>query len=833
MTIPTITGLVNNAALLITLVLVYDVAVLRKLSQKHDIYQLPVGFFLGVIGILIMMTHWHSLPGLIFDTRSVLLCISGLFFGTIPTLIAVIITSAYRLYIGGPGLWVGIAVIITSGATGLVWRHLLPQKSSGITSGSLYLLGLATHVVMLLCMFLMPFEMALNVLKDISLPVIFVFPLTTLLLGKLMTNRFARIESTRALRESEKKFRDLFEHHAAAKMLIDTETGSITEANSAAAAFYGWSKTKLKKMRIHDINILSAEEIHKKLAKAASLDRGYFEFQHRLADGSLHDVEVYSSRVEVDGREHLHSIIHDVTERKRTERELARQKKLFETMFNTIPDCVVITDPERRIMLANRGLLSTFGYTMDELLGTTTEKLYAAQDKYQQAGSEIYSDEADSDGNRYVTSYKDSNGRLFIGETFGAKLFDNDGEWLGNLGVIRDISAQLKQEEQQIQLEKQLLQAHKMEALGTLAGGIAHDFNNILGVIMGYAEMVRENSDTDSLTAGDTEQITLAAGRARDLVAQILAFSRQAEVETAIVQPAAIIKEIVKLLRATLPSTIDVRQEIKTETGYILADPSQIHQILMNLCTNAFHAMEETGGILTLRLETTVLDPTSAPEAPLRQAGKFQRLEVSDTGCGIAEEVLERIFNPFFTTKTQGKGTGMGLAIAHGIVSHYGGVIRCDSEVGKGTTFTLFLPEAEGERHTTEQPQPQIPAAVGSEHILLVDDEKILAQMTHTMLTRLGYRVSMRTSSLEALAAFENQPDDFDLIITDQTMPEMTGLELARRILRVRPQLPIILCTGFSATINEKKALAAGIKAFAMKPLVKDTMATLIREVLS
>ncbi len=400
------------------------------------------------------------------------------------------------------------------------------------------------------------------------------------------------------------------------------------------------------------------------------------------------------------------------------------------------------------------------------------------------------------------------------------------------LGTIQDITERKRAEEENKRLQAQLQQAQKMEAIGTLAGGIAHDFNNILSAILGYAEMVQEDSPVGSRVRKDIDQVVNAGHRAKELVKQILAFSRQDATEHIPVQPAAIIKEALKMLRSSLPSTIDIRQDIDAEAGLVLADPTQIHQTLINLCTNAFHAMEETGGTLTISLKRIALSHDDLQGEPHVQPGRFMQLSVGDTGYGIASDIKEKIFDPYFTTKEIDKGTGMGLAIIHGIVESYQGFITCHSRPGEGTVFHVYLPIIPDTALSEIKSAAPDLTPVGNEHILYIDDEEILAEMGKTMLERLGYRVTARTSSLEALATFQNQPDQFDLVITDQTMPGMTGVDLARRMLQIRPGMPIILCTGFSTLITEDKAKSLGIKGFALKPLARKDIAALIRKVL-
>ena len=396
--------------------------------------------------------------------------------------------------------------------------------------------------------------------------------------------------------------------------------------------------------------------------------------------------------------------------------------------------------------------------------------------------------------------------------------------------AVWKVTDSMRSEEENVKLQNQLTQAQKMEAIGTLAGGIAHDFNNILGAIIGYTEIASDCIPQESIVNEHLGKVLEASQRAATLVKQILAFSRQANIERILLKPNLIVKEAIKFLRPSLPSTITIRQQIDNGTRSILADPTHAHQILMNLCTNAFHSMEQTGGVLNITLSDCELSPEDLQHKPEVQPGKFVLLSVSDTGPGIKPEILDKIFDPYFTTKEAGKGTGMGLAIVYGIVASYGGFIACESEIGKGTDFQVYFPAIDQE--ITSEVKSVDVAPRGTERILLVDDEKMLAELGKTMLERLGYEITMLTSSLDALNVFHDQPDFFDAVITDQTMPGMTGMELARRLLEIRPDIPIIICTGYSNLINEEQAAAEGIKGFVMKPLSKKVIANLLRKML-
>ena len=393
------------------------------------------------------------------------------------------------------------------------------------------------------------------------------------------------------------------------------------------------------------------------------------------------------------------------------------------------------------------------------------------------------------------------------------------------IGVCTDITEHKQDEEEKARLEKQLQQAQKMEAIGTLAGGIAHDFNNILAAVIGYTELAIMKAPKESLVHNDLREIFKAGTRAKDLVKQILTFSRQDEQELKPIQVKPIVKEALKLLRASLPTTIDIRQDVQSDS-IVLANPTHIHQILMNLCTNAGHAMQEKGGILEVSLEDIELDARYAELLP----GTYLKLTVSDTGIGMDASTIKRIFDPYYTTKEKGKGTGMGLAMVHGIVKSCGGKINVYSEPGNGSTFHVYLPVKKGDANVEGPVEVSLPT--GTERILFVDDEQPLAYLGKLVLEGLGYKVVTRTSSIEALEAFRARPDSFDLVITDMTMPNMTGDKLAVEIMKIRPDVPVILCTGFSPAITGEKAKALGIQAFLEKPLLKHDLAKTIRQVL-
>lgn len=409
--------------------------------------------------------------------------------------------------------------------------------------------------------------------------------------------------------------------------------------------------------------------------------------------------------------------------------------------------------------------------------------------------------------------------------------YDENGDSLRMVGTHLDITERKQAEVEAKGFEAKLRQSQKLEAIGTLAGGIAHDFNNILAGILGYTEMALTASQENTYTQRYLEEVIGATLRAKELVKQILVFSRQGEAPVLRpIEPVLIIKEALKMLRATLPTTIEFRQKLSTDLLPVMGDPTQLHQVLVNLCTNAAHAMRDRGGILEVNFGEVVLDSASAAAYENLQPGHYVRLTVSDTGHGMKAATLERIFDPYFTTKVMGEGSGLGLAVVHGIIQRHKGAIRARSEPGRGTIFEVLLPKIKRVKRQTASESKPVPR--GTERILFVDDEETLAALGEQLLAKLGYKVTARTSSLEAVELFRSEPHGFDLVITDYTLPHMTGVDLAKEMMKIRPDIPIILCTGYSERVNENTTKELGIRAFVMKPLGLPDIARVIRNVL-
>jgi PAS domain S-box-containing protein len=527
----------------------------------------------------------------------------------------------------------------------------------------------------------------------------------------------------------------------------------------------------------------------------------------------------------------------DITDRKRAEEALRESEERFKFLAEKMADIVWTVNLDFQTTYVSPSIEKILGFTPEERKRQTLEEMItpgSLKRVQMMFLEELRRDESsNADPDRSVTieiEYYRKDGSTVWMENSVKAMRDNSGVIDGMYGVSRDITERKIAEEEKTKLQSQLQHVQKMESIGTLAGGIAHDFNNMLGIIVGNTELAMDDVPEWNPARHNLEEIGIASMRARDVVKQILAFSRQSPQEMKPVSISPIIKESLKLLRSSIPTTIKIHQNISSESDTIRADPTQINQILINLCTNAAHAMGEKGGVLEVSLKNIELDECSTIHYHDLSPGKYVRLTVSDTGHGIEPKILERIFDPYFTTKKVGEGSGMGLSVVHGIVKSHGGYFLVDSELGKGTTFQVFFPYIESKLEPEIEITVEIPR--GKERILFVDDEKAMVDAIQPMIERLGYKVTSRTSSIEALKAFRANPDRFDLVITDFTMPNMTGMELAKELLKLRSDILIILCTGYSEHINEAKAKGSGIRAFLTKPVVLGEIAKTIRKVL-
>jgi PAS domain S-box-containing protein len=503
------------------------------------------------------------------------------------------------------------------------------------------------------------------------------------------------------------------------------------------------------------------------------------------------------------------------------EEALKESEAKYRTLFEESRDVIFIVDTRGEFINANQAAFDLFGYSKDEMLEEGLDALFVQS-------AELKSLKNSIDHDSYVrdmeVKLKGKDGKQLVCLLTMSIRRSENGDIIGYQGIIRDVTHQKI-------LETQLMQAQRMESIGTLAGGIAHDFNNILSPIMLHSEMVMDDLPPDDPSRFSMKEIFKAAERAKELVKQILTFARKREEEKIVIKSSMIVKEAINFLRATIPTTIEIRYEVKSGHDIVLADPTRLNQIVMNLCTNAAHAMKENGGLLEVILDHEEISPDMAKRFINLRPGRYVKLTIKDTGTGIPPEIMDRIFEPYFTTKKFGEGTGLGLATVHGIVQNYGGDIKIESKVGSGTVFDVYLPSVDAEMPVTENERdPDM--LKGTERILFVDDERTAVDINCRMLERYGYKVTGFTDSQEALKVFQKNPDDFELVITDMTMPNLTGEALAVEIIAIRPGMPVILCTGFSDKINEETAKKIGFRAFIMKPVIMKKLTETIRAVL-
>ncbi len=624
-----------------------------------------------------------------------------------------------------------------------------------------------------------------------------------------------RKKTEQALRESEEKLRVILSSLETGIIVIEPEKHLIVDANPAAVKMIGIVKEEIVGRRCHRF-ICPAEE-----GKCPITDLGQQtdNTERELLTASGESIPILKTAVSVSlaGQKHYLESFVDISDRKRAEEE----RVLLSTAIEQADETMIVFGIDGVIQYVNKASEQLFGYR-DKLIGKNILDFARSKEQHQ-----IYKDliKTVSNGDVWNGHIKENkkDGSTCELEITVTPVCDKSGKITNFVSIGRDVS-------KEIELEEQLRHAQKMQAIGNLAGGIAHDFNNILAAILGYAEMACLDLPEGSQTRDNLDKMINSCIRARDLVKQILVFSRKSGPQRKPLELYPVVNEAVTLLRASIPTSIEIRQETDEKSGAVLADPIQIHQIMMNLCANAAHAMREKGGLLNIRLSHAVLNSETVKTYHNLSPGPHIKLSVSDTGTGIDSSIVSRIFDPFFTTKEVGKGTGMGLSVVYGIVKSYDGDITVETSAGKGTTFHILLPLVEEKiNNKTEETRP---LPTGRETVLFVDDEEALADIGKKMIESLGYNAIIETDSIEALKTFSEDPDKFDLVITDQTMPHMTGYDLAKHLMDLRHDIPVILCTGYSEMVTPERAKESGIREFLMKPVNRGEIADTIRKVL-
>jgi PAS domain S-box-containing protein len=647
-----------------------------------------------------------------------------------------------------------------------------------------------------------------------------------------ITDRRAALE---ALRETEDRYRDLFDNSRDLICTHDLE-GKFISINSSGAKTFGYGIDDLIGKHIRDFISPNFrhdfDDSYMAAMKKHGYARGIMSIQSGKGDRRI--LEYNNSMRREEGKTPIiRGIVRDITESWKTQRALEKSERKYRSIVERAVEGIFQYDQTGRFISVNQSMARMCGYDspeqMMELITDLASQFFARSDL--------------SDRFRAILEFKEQL------ENFEHKIYRRDGTeiWVStNLWAVKDIhgkvlhyegtqmdiSERIAAEKNRSNLEHQLAQSQKMEAIGTLAGGIAHDFNNILSGIMGYSELCMKAVQDRPKLRNYMEQVLKATGRARDLVHQIMTFSRKTDEEKKPIIITPVVKEVVKFMRASLPTTIEIRQDIDENVDAIMGDHTKIHQLLMNLFTNALHAMKETGGILEVGLKEVVMEAKDTMYDHSLPCGRYLELSVRDTGHGISQEYLERIFDPYFTTKKQGEGTGLGLSVVHGIVNDHGGDIRVYSEEGKGTIFRVYLPLIEQEEEESRDAGEDVILTEEGGTILFVDDEQMVVDLGRELLESIGYKVVAETDPVHAVEVFKAKSNSFDLIVTDKTMPHMTGFDVIRQVRDIRGDIPVILSTGLHEKEDLEKLKTFGITQIIAKPTSLKELAKAIHELL-
>ncbi len=643
---------------------------------------------------------------------------------------------------------------------------------------------------------------------------------------KLTTEMAERLTAEAKVAENALRLRTILDTTNEGFLEIDAD-GIITDVNPEVCTMLGRKREELIGHTLFDFvdpsetDILSTQLAGRKEGKKGAYELSFIGGAEKKIRCLIHASPIYDEK---EGKRIFagsFGMITDITQRKKDEEDLREYARIV----SSSNDMMALIDNNNQFLKVNDAFLEGFGVDLDIIRRSCLEEIFD-QEAFEEIHQRLHHCFAGENISIQCWVALPTGTHRFMDVALYPYLENGGSNTVsGAIIIMRDITRMKS-------LETQLIQAQKLEAIGTLAGGIAHDFNNILSGIFGYTQLAMSILPEGSAARKHLDKVLTAGNRAADLVRQILTFSRQTGQEKKPIIMAPIVKEVLKLIRASLPTTIELRQRIAAEQILCLADATQIHQVLMNLCTNAAHAIGEKSGVLEVELALVDIDAQSAQSLdPELIPGRYAQLSVKDTGQGMTPEIMDRIFEPFFTTKEPGKGTGMGLSVTHGIVKSHNGAITVASKPGEGSIFQVFFPVCEEKTIAVKKQEPA-PAPTGNERILAVDDEEIIASVTKELISSLGYTVTMMTDSRAALETFSAAPHQYDLVITDETMPGMTGIELSKNLLRIRADIPIILTSGFSEDLKQNKIKESGIRGYMKKPWDIKHLAALIREVL-
>lgn len=805
-----VTDLLHNTAILLSVVVIFDLATSRLRFRGRPVREFLMGVVLGLLAVGVIMASYRLEPGVVFDTRSVLLSVSGLFFGTLPTVVAMVIAGAYRLWEGGVAAYAGVMVIFATGTLGIVWRKARRGRLEQLTWREAYLFGVVVHVLMLLIMLTLPWEVAKRVLMAIGLPVLLLYPVATAVLGLLFADRLQREAVHRRLAESEANLRSLFDALAEPTVLVDAE-GVIQVANLGFAKRMGRAVGECEGEGLY--GLLTEQKARVCRARVEEVrQRGVLLEHEDQEEGLRFRRSFYPVRDEGGGVGRVVVRSEDVTERRLAEGQIRQLSRVVEQC----PVSILITDVNGVIQYANPRLEELTGYTLAELRGKnprvfkgegTAPSVYAAMWRTILSGK-VWRGEMRN---------RKKSGELFWEAASISPVLDSGGRITHFAAIKEDVTSRKM-------MEEQLRQKQKLESIGQLAGGVAHDFNNILAAIILHVDLMEQGLGVEEEMRQGLAEVRTSAKRAAALTRQLLMFSRRSVMEVKVLDLNETVGNLLSMLKRLIGEHIELTFEAGEGLPAVEADPGMMDQVIMNLALNARDAMSG-GGRLTIGTSRVAVGGGGEQE----REGVYLCLLVRDTGCGMDEATMARLFEPFFTTKEVGQGTGLGLATVHGIVVQHNGWVQVESEVGVGSTFRVYLPEYVGrERASARVDRGQCESGEGT--ILLAEDDAGVRRTVATSLERLGYCVLQAVDGMEAMEVLERRGGEVELLLTDIVMPGgLSGLELARRWRLRYPSVAVILTTGYSSEVHGlEEALQEGM-VFLQKPYEIEQLGDAVR----
>ena len=814
--------LLYNAALLVALSALYGVLV-RFRKPDNSYHKMLSGVFFGLIAVIGMNFPVHLDSGIIYDGRSIVLTLAGLFGGGTAAMTAIAIAGAYRAFIGGPGVWAGLATIVSCTLIGLAFRRRSRNHPETISVPHFFGIGLVSHMAMLACQLLvLPWPRGVHILANIWLPVMIVFPAATALMAIFFSSEERRIQTEEHLAKSEGRFRLAFLTSPDSININRLSDGLYIDVNEGFCHITGYRREEVIGKSSHEIDIWADPEYRKRLVQGLLRDGivRNLEAKFRMKDGRRLDGLMSAAVIELDGVPHILSITRDISDRKRLENELRESEQRYRTLFEDHSAVELLIDSETgRIVDANHAAVSYYGWSREQLTGMAIHEINTLTPEEVREEME---NARKRRRNHFQFRHRRADGSVSDVRVFSSPIEIGGKQYLHS--IVLDISNEKR-------LEAQLIQAQKMESVGQLAGGVAHDFNNLLQVMNGYAEILVAKYGLEHEIGRYVQKILDAGYKASRLVQQLLAFSRRQLMRPELLNLNEVIEADLKMLHRVIGEHIDIRFVGGHKLGSVYADRTMMEQVLINLCVNARDAMPE-GGEIVIETENVFIDETYCQMHAWAKIGRYVLISVTDSGCGMSPEVMERIFEPFFTTKETGKGTGLGLSTTYGIVKQHEGLIHVYSEEGKGTTFKIYLPVSE--RVATDVGNKiQSPAPLGNETILVVEDSEEVRHLAREILERAGYRVIEAQNGQEAIEMIESgAADDVAAYLLDVVMPKMSGWDVYKRLCSLKPGCRVLFMSGYSENaVHTNYVLKSGCH-LVQKPFSRESLLKELRKVI-